>query len=200
MNNDNACRLVTSSHSRTTRFFAGGRAAIRTWQKTCPRPDTPPPRKTRFRPLVGRYRTSFPPARFLRRVSDLLPYISSSSQALLGTMKSTEARQQIAVRCSAARDTRAEIQYPYRNFVSNGTHHKWRSSASRQPSRGSPKPAPIFSGDGGGFEIDRNLLGSHPPERVRASGQSGCVTSAHAWRLGVGAIGNVGNGRRGKGR
>jgi hypothetical protein len=36
-----------------------------------------PQRKTRFRPLVRRYRTGFPPAGFLRKVSDLLPYISS---------------------------------------------------------------------------------------------------------------------------
>ena len=28
---------------------------------------TPPPRKTRFRPLVGRYRTGFPPAGFQER-------------------------------------------------------------------------------------------------------------------------------------
>ena len=34
-------------------------------------------RKTRFRPLVRRYRTGFPPARFLRKVSELFPYISS---------------------------------------------------------------------------------------------------------------------------
>jgi hypothetical protein len=32
-----------------------------------------PPRKTRFRPLVRRYRTGFPPAGFQRKVSDLLP-------------------------------------------------------------------------------------------------------------------------------
>ncbi len=31
------------------------------------------PRKTRFRPLVRRYRTGFPPARFLRKASDLFP-------------------------------------------------------------------------------------------------------------------------------
>ena len=36
-----------------------------------------PRRKTRFRPLVRRYRTGFPPARFLRKVSKLHPYISS---------------------------------------------------------------------------------------------------------------------------
>jgi hypothetical protein len=49
-----------------------------------------PRRKTRFRPLVRRYRTGFPPARFLRKVSKLFPYISSSSfPKLLGTMKST---------------------------------------------------------------------------------------------------------------
>ena len=34
-------------------------------------------RKTRFRPLVRRYRTGFPPEGSLRKVSDLLPYISS---------------------------------------------------------------------------------------------------------------------------
>jgi len=38
----------------------------------------PAPRKTRFRPLVRRYRTGFPPAGFLRKVSKLSPYISSS--------------------------------------------------------------------------------------------------------------------------
>ena len=36
----------------------------------------PPPRKTRFRPLVRRYRTGFPPAGFQRKVSKLFPYIS----------------------------------------------------------------------------------------------------------------------------
>lgn len=39
---------------------------------------TPTPRKTHFRSLVRRYRTGFPPARFLRKVSDSLPNISSS--------------------------------------------------------------------------------------------------------------------------
>ena len=37
---------------------------------------TPPPRKTRFRPLVKRYRTGFPPAGFQRKVSKLFNYIS----------------------------------------------------------------------------------------------------------------------------
>ena len=36
------------------------------------------PRKTRFRPLVRRYRTGFPPAGFQRKVSELFPYISFS--------------------------------------------------------------------------------------------------------------------------
>ena len=42
----------------------------------------PPPRKTRFRPLVKRYRTGFSPAGFQRNVSKLHPYISFSSPKL----------------------------------------------------------------------------------------------------------------------
>ena len=37
---------------------------------------------TRFRPLVKLYRTGFPPAGLLRKVSDLHSYISSSSPKL----------------------------------------------------------------------------------------------------------------------
>jgi hypothetical protein len=58
-----------------------------------------PRRKTRFRPLVRRYRTGFPPAGFLRKVSVLFPYISSSFPKLLGAMRSTSAPKQVPVRC-----------------------------------------------------------------------------------------------------
>jgi hypothetical protein len=43
----------------------------------------PAPRNTRFRPLVRRYRTGFPPARFLRKVSELLLHLILPSQAFL---------------------------------------------------------------------------------------------------------------------
>jgi hypothetical protein len=58
-----------------------------------------PRRKTRFRPLVRRYRTGFPPAGFLRKVSVMFPHISSSFPKLLGAMRSTAARKQVAVHC-----------------------------------------------------------------------------------------------------
>ena len=43
---------------------------------------TPTARKTRFQPLVRRYRTGFSPAGFQRKVSESYPYISSSSPKL----------------------------------------------------------------------------------------------------------------------
>ena len=48
---------------------------------------TQPPRKTRFRPLVRRYRTGFPPAGFQRKVSKRYPYmLILLSQAWLGAI------------------------------------------------------------------------------------------------------------------
>ena len=43
-------------------------------------------RKTRSQPLVRRYWTGFPPAGFLRKVSNLFPYISSPFPKLLGAI------------------------------------------------------------------------------------------------------------------
>ena len=54
-------------------------------------------RKTRFRLLVRLYRTGFSPARSRRKVSDLLPYISSSLPKLgLAQTKRPQLRRAIA--------------------------------------------------------------------------------------------------------
>ena len=51
----------------------------------------PAPRKTRFRPLVRRYRTGFPPARFQRKVSDMLPTCLPPFPRFLGAICKTGA-------------------------------------------------------------------------------------------------------------
>jgi hypothetical protein len=48
-------------------------------------------RKTRFRPLVKLYRTGFPPAGLLRKVSDLYSTFHPPFPSLLGAITSTEA-------------------------------------------------------------------------------------------------------------
>ena len=53
----------------------------------------PAPRKTRFRPLVRRYRAGFPPARFQRKVSDLIPTSLSPFPSFLGAIDVTEAAE-----------------------------------------------------------------------------------------------------------
>ena len=46
----------------------------------------PAPRKTRFRPLVRRYRAGFPPARFRGKVSDLFPTSHPPFPSFLGAI------------------------------------------------------------------------------------------------------------------
>ena len=49
----------------------------------------PAPRKTRFRPLVRRYRAGFPPARFRGKVSDLFPTSHPPFPSFLGAIDVT---------------------------------------------------------------------------------------------------------------
>jgi hypothetical protein len=82
--------LVSKKQRLPRKVFRSSIAWLSDWLSTLRSGGRPAPRKTRFRPLVRRYRTGFPPARFQRKVSDQLPFISSSFPKLLGAIGSTE--------------------------------------------------------------------------------------------------------------
>jgi hypothetical protein len=85
--------LVSEKQRLPRKVFRSSIAWRSDWLSTLRSAGHPAPRKTRFRPLVRPYRTGFPPARFQRKVSDQLPFISSSLLKLLGAIGSTEGLQ-----------------------------------------------------------------------------------------------------------
>ena len=115
---------------------------------------TPPPRKTRFRPLVRRYRTGFPPARFRCFLTTSSPF-----PKLLGAMLSTDALSRL--RTWLPRPVAWRHQSDYTTPLVGPCPDCLKSySADMSHPPGHHMTRPSSARNGGGRDEPRNTFGS----------------------------------------